>query len=127
MFMRAVHPGEDELDITPTEFARQINVFPNRISQIIAGKRAVTGDAALRFGHWFGTEAQFWLNLQSAYEIRIAEEKIGREIAGPAIAPASMASMKPALQKQRLLALSLIAVSIFITAAIAKLVAVNLT
>jgi addiction module HigA family antidote len=87
MFMRAVHPGEvlkdelDELGVTPTEFARQINVPPNRISQIIAGKRAVTGDTALRLGHWFGTEPQFWLNLQSAYEIRIAEEKAGREIA----------------------------------------------
>lgn len=87
MFMRAVHPGEilkdelDELDITPTEFARQIDVPPNRISQIIAGKRAVTRDTALRFGHWFGTEPQFWLNLQSAYEIRLAEEKTGREIA----------------------------------------------
>jgi addiction module HigA family antidote len=87
MFMRAVHPGEvlkdelDELGITPTEFARQIDVPPNRISQIIAGKRAVTGDTALRFGHWFGTEPQFWLNLQSAYEIRIAKEKAGREIA----------------------------------------------
>jgi addiction module HigA family antidote len=75
MFMRAVHPGEilkdelDELDITPTEFARQIDVPPNRISQIIAGKRAVTGDSALRFGHWFGTEPQFWLNLQSAFDI----------------------------------------------------------
>lgn len=87
MFMRAVHPGEvlkdelDELGVTPTEFARQIDVPPNRVSQIIAGKRAVTGDTALRFGHWFGAEPQFWLNLQSAYEIRIAEEKAGREIA----------------------------------------------
>lgn len=87
MFMRAVHPGEilkgelDELGVTPTEFARQIDVPPNRISQIIAGKRAVTGDTALRFGHWFGTEPQFWLNLQSAYEIRVAEETTGRDIA----------------------------------------------
>ena len=87
MFMRAVHPGEvlqgelQELNVTPTEFARQIDVPPNRVSQIIAGKRAVTGDTALRFGHWFGTDPQFWLNLQSAYAIRIAEEKAGREIA----------------------------------------------
>lgn len=87
MFMRAVHPGEvlkdelDELGIAPTEFARHIDVPPNRISQIIAGKRAVTGDTALRFGHWFGMEPQFWLNLQSAYEIRMAAEKAGREIA----------------------------------------------
>jgi len=85
--MRAVHPGEiledqlNELGISTTEFARQIDVPPNRISQIIAGKRAVTGDTALRFGHWFGCEPQFWLNLQGAYDIRIAEEKSGREIA----------------------------------------------
>ncbi|HAZ61673.1 MAG TPA: addiction module antidote protein, HigA family [Gammaproteobacteria bacterium] len=87
MLMRAVHPGAvlkdelDELGITPTEFARQIDVPPNRISQIIAGKRAVTGDTALRFGHWFGTDPQFWLNLQSAYEIRVATKKAGHEIA----------------------------------------------
>jgi addiction module HigA family antidote len=87
MFMRAVHPGlvlKDELEelaVTPTEFARQIDVPPNRVSQIIAGKRAVTGDTALRFGHWFGIDPQFWLNLQSAYDIRVAEEKMGREIA----------------------------------------------
>jgi len=64
MLMRAVHPGEilkdelGELGVTPTEFARQIDVQPNRVSQIIAGKRAVTGDTALRFGHWFGTDPQ---------------------------------------------------------------------
>lgn len=87
MFMRAVHPGEVlkhelvECDVTPTEFARQIDVPPNRVSQIIAGKRAVTGDTALRFGHWFATDPQFWLNLQTGYDIRIAEEKTGREIA----------------------------------------------
>jgi len=87
MLMRAVHPGEilkdelDELGVAPTEFARQIDVPPNRVSQIIAGKRGITGDTALRLGHWFGAEPQFWLNLQSAYEIRKAEEKAGREIA----------------------------------------------
>ncbi|HLJ62844.1 MAG TPA: HigA family addiction module antitoxin [Stellaceae bacterium] len=87
MLMRAVHPGEvlkDELDtlgITPTEFARQIAVPSIRINQIIAGECALTGDSALRFGHWFGIEPQFWLNLQSAYDIRIAQEKVGQEIA----------------------------------------------
>ena len=93
MFMRAVHPGEvlkdelDELGVTPTEFARQIDVPPNRIGQIIAGKRAVTGDTALRLGHWFGVEPQFWLNLQCAHEIRIAKEKAGREIARLPVRP----------------------------------------
>ncbi len=87
MFLRAVHPGEvlkDELDalgVTPSELARQIDVPANRIGQIIAGKRGVTGDSALRFGHWFGTGPEFWLNLQSAWAIRVATEKSGPDIA----------------------------------------------
>ena len=95
MFRRAVHPGEilkDELaefGVTPTEFARQIDVPANRVSQIVAGKRSVTGDSALRFGHWFGVEPQFWLNLQSQYDLRVAEEKVGDEVRG--LATASMA------------------------------------
>ncbi len=86
MFMRAVHPGivlKDELSeigITPTEFARQIDVPPNRISQIISGKRAVTGDTALRFGHWFGTDPQFWLNLQAQFELAVAGQETGEVI-----------------------------------------------
>ena len=62
----------DDLGVTPTAFARQIDVPANRISQIVAGKRAVTGDTALRFGHWFGVDPQFRLNLQSAYDLRMA-------------------------------------------------------
>ena len=86
MFMRTVHPGIilkgelDELGITPTDFARQIAVPPNRVSQIIAGKRSVTGDSALRFGHWFGTDPQFWLNLQAQFEVAAAKQKIGETI-----------------------------------------------
>jgi addiction module HigA family antidote len=56
-------------------------VPPNRISQIIQGKRAITGDTALRLGHWFQTSPQFWLNLQAAYDLRVASENAGREIA----------------------------------------------
>ncbi len=103
MLMRAVHPGEvlkdelDELGVTPTAFARQIDVPPNRVSQIIAGKRAVTGDTALRFGHWFGTEPQFWLNLQSAYEIRLAAEKAGPEIAKLPVRTGATRSSAPGL------------------------------
>lgn len=83
----AIHPGEilaDELSalkVTPTELSRQISVPANRISQIIQGKRAITGDTALRLGHWFQTSAQFWLNLQSAYDLRMASNAIGREVA----------------------------------------------
>ena len=65
MFKRAVHPGtvlQDELDefgITPSEFARQIDVPPNHVSRIISGKRSITGDTALRFGHWCGVNPEF--------------------------------------------------------------------
>ena len=86
MFKRVVHPGEvlkDELDefgVTPTSFARQIEVPPNRISQIISGKRSVTGDTALRLGHWFGVEPQFWLNLQTQFDLAAADEKVGAAV-----------------------------------------------
>jgi antitoxin HigA-1 len=82
----AVHPGEiladelQELGITPTALARQLAVPPNRITQIIQGKRAITGDTALRLAHWFGTDPQFWLNLQSSYEIDVAVAQAGDEI-----------------------------------------------
>jgi len=82
----AIHPGEvladelAELAVTPSELARQLHVPANRITQILQGKRAITGDTALRLGHWFGTSAQFWLNLQTAYDIRTAEKASGAEI-----------------------------------------------
>lgn len=87
MMRRPVHPGEvlaeelAELSVTPSELARQIGVPANRISQIIAGKRAVTGDTALRLGHWFGMSPEFWLNLQSLHDLRIAERAAGAKIA----------------------------------------------
>lgn len=83
----AIHPGEilagelEEIGISPTELARQLRVPANRISQIIAGKRAITGDTALRLGHWFGNSPQFWLNLQALYDLRVAQERVGQEIA----------------------------------------------
>ena len=86
MLKRAVHPGEilrdelAELGVSQSEFARQLNVPPNRISQIIAGKRSVTGDTALRFGHWFGVEPQFWLNLQAQFDLAVAERRVGNSV-----------------------------------------------
>ena len=83
MFRRAVHPGEVlkdklvEFGVTPTEFARQIDVPANRVSQIILGKRSVTGNSALRFGHWFDVDLQFWLNFQSQYDLVVAEQRTG--------------------------------------------------
>jgi len=81
-----IHPGEilreelELLDISAAEFARQLNVPTNRITGILNEKRAVTADTALRLGHWFGTSAEFWLNLQKLYELRLAEREIGAEI-----------------------------------------------
>ena len=86
VFKRVVHPGNvlrdklDDIGVTPTAFARLIAVPPNRVSQIIAGKRAITGDTALRLGHWFGTDPQFWLNLQSEFDLAVADQHAGRFI-----------------------------------------------
>ena len=95
MLKRAIHPGlvlKDELSefgITPTEFARQIGVPPNRVSQIINGKRAITGDTALRFGHWFGVEPEFWLNLQNQFDLVRADQQSGKAIRGLPTSPGS--------------------------------------
>ncbi|MYL10237.1 MAG: HigA family addiction module antidote protein [Acidimicrobiia bacterium] len=70
----------EEFGITPAELARQIAVPPNRVSQIIAGKRPITGDTALRLGHWFGVEPQFWMNLQTQHDLAIAVQKIGEAV-----------------------------------------------
>ena len=86
MLKRVVHPGEilkdelAELGVNQTTFARQIAVPPNRISQIIAGKRSVTGDTALRLGHWFGVDPQFWLNLQTQFDLVTAERRAGAAV-----------------------------------------------
>jgi antitoxin HigA-1 len=86
MAIDAIHPGEhlaeelEALDMSAAELARKMNVPTNRITQVLNGTRAVTGDTALRLAHFFGTSAQFWLNLQSLYDLRIAEQKAGRSI-----------------------------------------------
>jgi antitoxin HigA-1 len=82
-----IHPGEHlaeelrELGVTAAELSRQIDVPVNRITGIIHGQRGITADTALRLGHWFGTTPQFWMNLQQLYELRLAENEIGAEIA----------------------------------------------
>ena len=86
MSVIAIHPGEHlaeelrELGMSATELARQLDVPTNRITQILKGQRAITGDTALRLAHFFGTTAEFWLNLQSLYEIRLADQKSGKSI-----------------------------------------------
>lgn len=81
-----IHPGKhlaeelNTLDMSAAELARKLGVPTNRITQILNGTRAITGDTALRLGHFFGTSAQFWLNLQSIYDLRCAEQKSGKSI-----------------------------------------------
>ncbi len=96
-----IHPGEilaDELEalgVTPTELSRQIRVPANRINQIVNGKRAITGDTALRLAHWFGTSPQFWMNLQALYDVRIAEQQAGGEISALPTRPGKPAPSHP--------------------------------
>ena len=86
MAVAAIHPGEHlaeelkELGMSAAELARQLDVPTNRVTEILNGKRAVTGDTALRLAHFFGTTAEFWLNLQSLYDLRIAQKKAGKSI-----------------------------------------------
>jgi addiction module HigA family antidote len=81
-----IHPGEhlaeelEALTMSAAELARQLRVPTNRITEILNGQRAITGDTALRLAHFFGTSAQFWLNLQGLYELRLAEQKAGKQI-----------------------------------------------
>jgi addiction module HigA family antidote len=83
MRITVIHPGKHlaeelrELGMSAAELARQLEVPTNRITEIVNGRR---GDTALRLAHFFGTTAEFWLNLQSLYEIRVAQNKSGNSI-----------------------------------------------
>lgn len=78
-----IHPGEvladelAELNTTPTQLARELHVPANRISQLVAGKRGMTADTALRLERWLGVSAQFWMNLQKRYELDLARDLAG--------------------------------------------------
>jgi addiction module HigA family antidote len=86
MPVTSIHPGEHlaeelkELGMSAAELARKLDVPTNRITSILNGQRGITGDTALRLAHFFGTSAEFWLNLQSFYELRLAQKKAGKSI-----------------------------------------------
>jgi addiction module HigA family antidote len=82
-----IKPGEilredfmEPLDISINQLARDLSVPPNRVSEIVNGKRAITADTALRLQRYFGVEAQFWLNLQTEYDLRMMKRKIWPDI-----------------------------------------------
>ena len=85
--LQPVHPGAvlreeflKPMGLSQYRLAKDINVPARRINEIVKGKRAITADTALRLGRYFGTSAEFWLNLQSQYDLEMAEERIGRRL-----------------------------------------------
>ena len=86
MARTAIHPGEHlaeelkALGMSAAALSRDVNVPVNRITGIINGTRAITADTAIRLGHWFGSSAEFWLNLQKLYELRRAHADVGAAV-----------------------------------------------
>lgn len=86
-FLDPITPGEilredfmGPMNISINKLSRDLVVPPNRISELVNGKRGITADTALRLERYFGVEAQFWLNLQSEYDLRMIKRKIGNDI-----------------------------------------------
>lgn len=81
-----IHPGEhlridlEEAGVSQAQLAREIRVPKNRISMIIRGERSISADTALRLSRWMGTTPEYWLNLQAAYDIRVAKQEIGKMV-----------------------------------------------
>jgi len=100
MARTAIHPGEiladelKEIGISAAELARTLEVPANRISQIIAGKRAVSADTALRLARYFGTSPDLWMNLQKNYELDLARQQLGKIIRHIPQRPTAIASMQ---------------------------------
>jgi addiction module HigA family antidote len=101
-----IHPGRHlaeelkALDMSAAGLARKLSVPTNRITQIINGSRTITGDTALRLAHFFGTSAQFWLNLQTIYDLRLAEQKSGKFIRSlPRLSRSDGPGIKPCLKR----------------------------
>jgi addiction module HigA family antidote len=80
--IKPIHPGEhlaeflDEFDISQYRLAKDVRVPPRRINEIVHGKRGITADTALRLGRYFGTSAQFWMNLQGNYDLEITKGSV---------------------------------------------------
>lgn len=85
--MPPVHPGEilledfmKPLGITQYRLAKEINVYPRRVNEIVHGKRAITADTALRLARFFSTSAEVWMNLQSHYDLELARDQVEEQI-----------------------------------------------
>jgi addiction module HigA family antidote len=86
MAVAAIHPGEhlseelQALGMSAADLARNLDVTTNRVTQILKGRRSISGDTAVRLARFFGTRPEFWLNLERLYKLRIAEQKFGSAI-----------------------------------------------
>jgi addiction module HigA family antidote len=84
--MRPIHPGEvlkeelAEINMSANAFARALHVPANRITAILSGTRSITADTALRISFFFGTTPEFWLNLQTSYDLKVARESVGKKV-----------------------------------------------
>ena len=84
--MRPIHPGEVlkeelvEINMSANAFAQALHVPANRITAILSGTRSITADTALRISFFFGTTPEFWLNLQTAYDLKVARESVGKKV-----------------------------------------------
>jgi addiction module HigA family antidote len=85
--LKPIHPGEilekeflEPLDVTQYRLATDLGVPPRRINEIVHGLRGITADTALRLAHYFGTSAQFWMNLQTRFDLQTEEDRIGGQI-----------------------------------------------
>jgi addiction module HigA family antidote len=95
---RPIHPGEvlaedvlAELGLNANQVGAALGIPANRISEILRGRRSITADTALRLGRWLGSSPQFWLNLQRAYDLEVAEAELGEKIAKE-VKPLALAS-----------------------------------
>jgi addiction module HigA family antidote len=84
--MRPIHPGEvlkeelAEINMSANAFAQALHVPANRITAILNGTRSITADTALRISFFFGTTPEFWLNLQTSYDLKVAREFVGKKV-----------------------------------------------
>ena len=84
--MRAIHPGEilkgelEELNLSANAFSKALDVPANRITAILSEQRGISADTALRLARFFGTSPDFWMSLQSSYDVKVAQAAVGKEI-----------------------------------------------
>jgi addiction module HigA family antidote len=102
-----VHPGEvlleeflKPMNITQYRLAKDISVPPRRVNEIVLQKRAITADTALRFGRYFGTSEQFWLNLQTEYDLDVERDRLGDRLSSE-VRDEGMASGHPSSSEVR--------------------------